>query len=82
MIKHFGQVQNRRQLLAGVLRYAVLGLLTAGGAVIFAKRRRLLREGKCINDGICTGCEVLERCALPAALSARNTSAGVENDRG
>ncbi|MHC4329761.1 MAG: hypothetical protein ACYSWW_16730 [Planctomycetota bacterium] len=82
MIKRFTQVQNRRQLLAGALRYAALGLLTAGGAGIFAKRRRLLREGKCINDGICTGCEVLERCGLPAALSARETSAGVENDRG
>ncbi|TKJ37336.1 MAG: hypothetical protein CEE38_07480 [Planctomycetes bacterium B3_Pla] len=82
MRKRFGQSQNRRELFAGVLRYVALGLLTAGGAGIVAKRRRLVREGKCINSGHCTGCEVLERCGLPAALSARETSAGVENDRG
>lgn len=81
MRKRLGQVQNRRELFAGALRYVALGLLTAGGAGIFAKRRRLVREGKCINSGLCTGCEVLERCGLPAALSARNASAGVDNDR-
>ena len=79
MRKRFAQVQNRRELFAGALRYVALGLLTAGGAGIFAKRRRLVREGKCINDGICTGCEVLARCGLPPALSAREARAGVDN---
>ncbi|MHC4112090.1 MAG: hypothetical protein ACYSUY_13530 [Planctomycetota bacterium] len=65
------QEQNRRHLLAAVLRYATLGLLGTVGASIISKRRRLVREGKCINDGICRGCEVLETCGLPLALSAK-----------
>jgi len=70
---------NRRELCAGVLRYAVLGLLTAGGAGFFSKRRRLGREGKCINDGICAGCNILGQCGLPAAFSARTTLMGADN---
>jgi hypothetical protein len=74
-------MQNRRQLLEGALRYATLGLLTAGGYAIFSKRNRLLREGKCINSGICTGCEVFKQCGLPQALSARKALTGVNNGR-
>jgi hypothetical protein len=79
--KHSGQVQGRRELLKEALRYATLGLLTAGGVVLFAKRQRLVRQGKCINDGVCTGCKVLEQCSLPQALSARKALAGVGNGR-
>lgn len=81
MRKHRRQVQNRRELLVGALRYVTLGLLTAGGAATFTKRQRLVREGKCINNGICTDCKVLERCGLPQALSARKTLTGVDNGR-
>jgi hypothetical protein len=81
MSRHCGQMQSRRQLLAGALRYVTLGLLTAGGAATFAKRQRLVREGKCINSGICTGCKVLEQCSLPQSLSARKAMAGVNNGR-
>ena len=76
-----GQVQSRRQLLAGVLRYATLGTLgTVGGSVV-AKRRRLVREGKCINRGICRGCEVFEKCGLPQALSAKGTQTSLSENR-
>jgi len=51
MSKHLGQAQSRRQLLAGVLRCATLGLLGAVGGSVVAKRTRLGREGKCINRG-------------------------------
>ncbi|MHC4459644.1 MAG: hypothetical protein ACYS0I_21600 [Planctomycetota bacterium] len=71
MSKSPEQEQNRRHLLAAVLRYATLGLLGAAGITAFSKRRRLVREGKCINDGICRGCEILETCGLPLALSAK-----------
>ncbi|MHC4558758.1 MAG: hypothetical protein ACYS80_15815 [Planctomycetota bacterium] len=81
MSRHCGQMQNRRQLLAGALRYVTLGLLTAGGAATFAKRNRLMREGKCINSGICTCCKVLKQCGLPQALSARKALTGVNNGR-
>jgi len=71
MSRHLGQVQSRRQLFAGALRYVTLGLFAAGAGSVVAKRRRLLREGKCINGGICCGCEVFEKCGLPQALSAK-----------
>jgi len=53
--------------------------MMAGGAAMFFKRRRLVREGKCINSGICAGCEILGQCDLPAAFSARNTLTGENN---
>ena len=81
MRKHFGEFLSRRELFAGALRYAALGLMATGGAVLFAKRRRLLREGKCVNEGICAGCKVLEQCSLPQALSARRTLTGVDNGK-
>ena len=81
MSKHLGQAQSRRQLLAGVLRYATLGLLgTVGGSVV-AKRTRLGREGKCINRGVCRGCEVFEKCGLPQALSAKGTQTSLSENR-
>jgi hypothetical protein len=80
MNKPLGQAQSRRQLLAGALRYATLGLLTAAAATAFAKRRRLVREGKCINNGICRGCKVFDNCGLPQALSAKDVLARLGND--
>ncbi|MHC4119969.1 MAG: hypothetical protein ACYSWO_20940 [Planctomycetota bacterium] len=74
-----GHFHSRRELFASVCRYAALGLLTAGAAGVFAKRRRLIRQGKCIAGGACSGCEVLARCELPAALSARETTNGGDN---
>lgn len=74
------QNQSRRELFAGVLRYAAMGLLATGGAVLFAKRRRLLREGICINDRFCDGCAILQQCTLPRALSAKKIPAGVNSD--
>ena len=81
MSKQLGHVQSRRQLLAGVLRYISLGFVAAGGGALFAKRRRLVREGKCINKGICRGCEVFDKCGLPQALSAKDVLAGIGNGR-
>lgn len=79
MNKRFLQMQSRRQLLAAALRYGTLGLLGAAGGAAFARRRRLVREGKCINHGVCRGCEVLEACGLPQALSAKQVLARMGN---
>lgn len=76
MSEHHGKVQSRRELFAGVLRYATLGLLTVGGAALYAKKWRLVHQGVCIRDGLCADCKILERCGLPAALSAKEVLAG------
>ena len=74
------KIQNRRDVFAGALRYAALGVLAAGGAFAGLKRRRLLRQGKCINGGPgqsgCRGCGVLQQCGLPQALSAKKVLEG------
>ncbi len=74
-----GQAQSRRQLLAGVLRYATLGMLGALGGSVVARRNRLVREGKCINRGVCRGCAVFQRCGLPRALSAKQVLARIDD---
>jgi len=70
-----GAGQSRRELFAGIFRYATLGLLGMVGGSVVVKRCKLVREGKCINSGICRGCEVFERCSLPQALSAKENPA-------
>ena len=79
-------VQSRRQFFIGAARCASLGLLCAGGALLLAKRRRLMREGVCINDGLCEGCEIFEKCRLslrrpapPSAFSAKKVFDRVDN---
>ncbi len=76
MSKRPGEMQSRRRLLECTLRYSTLGLLGAVGGWAFAKRGRLIREGKCVNGGICRGCRVYEKCGLPQALSAKQVLPG------
>lgn len=77
----FEKVRSRRQVFTAVLRYAALGFLGVAGGSAFAKRRRLLREGGCINRGICRGCVVFEQCGLPQALSAKEVLARQNDGR-
>ncbi|MCF7972690.1 MAG: hypothetical protein K9N55_02630 [Phycisphaerae bacterium] len=63
--------QTRRSLFIRGLRQGTLVLLTAGGGAVWAKRRRLVREGKCVAQGVCSGCAVLSQCGLPRALSMK-----------
>ena len=74
------QNHSRRELFAGALRYAALGLVAAGGGALFAKRRRLVQEGVCSNNRLCDGCAILQQCTLPVALSAKKISVGVSSD--
>ncbi len=75
------KVQNRRELLTTVLRYATLGTLGAIGGGVFAKRRRLVQDGICINSGICKGCGIFEQCGLPQALSAKQLLTRMDDER-
>ncbi len=71
MRRQFEKVQSRRDLFTSALRYTALGVLAAVGGSIFAKRRRLVNSGICINREICGSCGVFEECGLPPALSTK-----------
>ncbi len=71
----------RRRFFRSTLRNIGLALLAAGGGVAVTKRRRLMREGKCLSQGICSGCVVFDECGLPRALSVRQVVARTENGR-
>jgi len=81
MNNYSGKTQSRRQLLAGVLRYATLGTFGVVGGSAVAKRRKLVREGNCINNGICRCCEVFDECGLPQALSVKQVLARIDDGR-
>jgi hypothetical protein len=75
------ELKSRRQFFAGISRYTILGLLGAAGVSVTAKRHRLLREGKCVNEGICRRCAVFDDCGLPRAIVVKEMSAGYKDDR-
>ena len=81
MRKHSGEFRSRRELFAGTLRYAALGLMAIASAGLYQKRQRLVREGKCTNMGICDGCKIFGDCSLPPAVSAREALTGVSNGK-
>ena len=75
MNKQLEKIQSRRQLFKSVLRYATLGVMVAFAGNVFAKKRRLTREGICINREICRSCRIFKDCDLPAALyEKKNTN--------
>ena len=81
MRKYSEKFQSRREMLAGALRYAALGLMASVSAALFIKRRKLVQQGLCINNAICEGCDVLENCGLPPAVSARQILMGANNGK-
>ena len=78
--KYLTQGQSRRELLAGLLRYVVLGLLTVVAYLVSIRERRLLREGRCVKNGICSNCGVFESCMMPQALSMKQSLTGIKSD--
>ncbi|HSW01992.1 MAG TPA: hypothetical protein VLI39_17630 [Sedimentisphaerales bacterium] len=75
MNEFLNRLQARRQFVTRALRNVSLALLGLGGGAVVVKRRRLLREGKCLNQGMCRTCGVFEDCGLPRALSTRDVLA-------
>ena len=71
------QPGNRREFLKDCGRYAVLGALALGSLAAFRRSRRIERSGQtCINRSVCCECSAFPRCALPAALSAKQAGVG------
>ena len=66
------KVTDRRHFFANSIRASILALIALGGGTSMLKRRRLVRQGKCINSGICSGCNIFDDCRLPQALSKRD----------
>jgi hypothetical protein len=73
---NFIRKQTRRQFFTGAARYMTLGLIGFAAGLTLKKRRRLVLEGKCVNDYICSGCKVYEGCQLPEAISRRESLRG------
>jgi hypothetical protein len=73
--------QSRRELLTGLLRNIVLGLLTAVAYLVSISRYRLVQEGKCVKNSICNNCSVFEKCTLPQALSVKQSPMRIKNVR-
>jgi len=67
--------KSRRKMIFKGLRYVAVGLLGVTAAGQISKRRRLVKEGKCENRGICAGCGVYDQCQLPQALSRKQVLA-------
>lgn len=80
MSELLNRLQARRRFVTRVLRNASLAVLGLGGGAIVLKRRRLLREGKCLNSGMCKECAAFDDCGLPRALSTRDVLARVRHD--
>lgn len=70
---------SRRSFLRSAVRgLGVVGLGLFAGASVH-KRRRLVREGKCLDTQGRTGCQacgVFNECGLPRALSVKKVMRG------
>ncbi len=72
-------VPARRLFITRMLRNASLAVLGLASGAAAVKRRRLLREGTCLNQGICRACAVFNDCGLPRALSTRSVLARIHD---
>lgn len=70
-MKDLRESENRREFFLAGLRYVVTGVMAVAGGVCLAKRRRVIKEYGCVNQSLCSGCEVLRSCKLPRGISAR-----------
>jgi hypothetical protein len=76
VVDNFIKKQNRRQFLTGTARYMTLGLIGFAAGSALKKRRKLVLEGRCVNDYICAGCKLYEGCRLPEAISRKESLRG------
>ena len=80
MADNFKRKQTRRQFFTGTARYMTLGLIGFAAGSMLKKRRKLVLEGKCVNDYICAGCKLYEGCQLPEAISRKESVRGDLNE--
>jgi hypothetical protein len=73
---HFSpeKVETRREFVRTASRYGLLTLVAAVAAV--AARGWTAAGQRCVNRGICSGCDVFASCGLPQALSAKSARRG------
>jgi hypothetical protein len=67
--------ESRREFFRSGTRYAVLGMLAVGAAVLGRRSVTRMPNQTCINDGYCHGCTAFTGCGLPQALSAKAVAA-------
>jgi hypothetical protein len=66
--------ESRREFFRSVGRYGVATALAAL-AVVTAWKKPGTGQ-RCVNLGICSGCQVFSRCDLPSAQSRRRKQSG------
>ena len=70
----FEKFESRREFFRSVGRYGVAMALAAFAVVAAWKKPGT--GPRCINLGICSGCQVFSRCELPSAQSRRRNQSG------
>jgi hypothetical protein len=68
------EVESRREFFRGAARYSLLALITVAASL--AVRPRTPAGQRCVNRGICSGCDLFAGCGLPQALSAKHYRTG------
>ena len=70
------KMKSRRSFFEGALRYGALAVLGLAATKAVVQKHRLVKEGKCVNLGICSGCDIYQNCGLPQALSRKQVIGG------
>ena len=70
---------GRRGFLAALVRGAAVVGMGGFAAGMFVRRRKLVREGKCIDPAgrtVCDACREYPACGLPRALYVKKAKRG------
>lgn len=65
--------QNRRDFIKNFARNTVLSILGLIGGFLLLRKRDENAAHTCINEFICHGCGVFNKCILPQAASAKKS---------
>ncbi len=72
MPEHPSQPTTRRRFFVQAVRGAAMGGMGLCAAVLAWRRTQAARRGEtCINQQVCRGCRIVDRCHLPQALTYR-----------
>jgi hypothetical protein len=74
MRRQDGCDEGRRAFLRDVVRYPALGALGLMAAAMARRERPLHPDEKCASAEACRQCPARDRCRLPQAEQARQTS--------